>query len=400
MTVRRECERGVILVQFGLLAVAILAVGALTVDLGLAFLVQVRQQSAVDAASIEGLGFRDLEGDLGRRVRAREMLRRHFDPGGDPNWRSGDGPRLTLANGSEDLNAHADLVFDPNDPVETPALELNQENIVHGDLVAGDYLQGVNDHREFRDYLRSDFVAAPDADRAAVASGFLARTRRAAGELDRVPGVSSAGTPVPFLFGMGSAIQETEDYDPRRDGLTVRAAAISETRRALVASGVPGEIELLGFGFVSGFADRGWEALDLPVILEIGVDGALTDSEGRVWGQFLGGGDAEGRVADRVGEEVIRTLPVVPSAATGILPVYQSVGGADRIIGFGLVTIESVFEVGGEPFFRVVKRRAMVFPRGVSARSRAALIDLAMSPELGVAHAGFSEPVSAPVLTR
>jgi hypothetical protein len=68
-------------------------------------------------------------------------------------------------------------------------------------------------------------------------NAFLVRLRRTPnlGGLDEEQYVSSTGTGLPLLFGRGTLIQpnQSSDYSPRRDGITVRATAIAHARAVM-----------------------------------------------------------------------------------------------------------------------------------------------------------------------
>ncbi len=126
-----------------------------------------------------------------------------FDHGGA----FGAGPRPQLSGGVGDPSINAGQHLATSDPpVYKPVrsdsiggLELNLGNEPWGDMVAGEYDVAAS-HVEDAAYNRPDFVAATSPETA-----FLVRMRRTndAAGLDAIPGVSSDGSALPYLFGRG-----------------------------------------------------------------------------------------------------------------------------------------------------------------------------------------------------
>lgn len=244
-------RRGTVLVLFAVLLFGIFGLFAVVLDFGIVRLTQIQMQTSADVAALEGLGGRDADladpaaADLARRQLAALSAALVFDEDGDPatgpsRFRLGAGPLLRTG-----VNAPTEfaggLIVEEGQWI--PTLQANvDENLVSGDLVAGSFLQldpmnpGRPDwHQEANDYTRLDFT--PDA----AGGAFLARLRRTreGQALDRVPGVSSAGPTLPLLFGYASATWPNTPgvNDIRRDGFTVRATAIADSRR-VTASGL------------------------------------------------------------------------------------------------------------------------------------------------------------------
>lgn len=242
-------RRGTVLVLFAVLLFGVFGLFAVVLDFGIVRLTQIQMQTSADVAALEGLVGRDADlsdpgaADLARRQQAALAAALVFDEDGDPTtgpsrFRLGAGPLLRTG-----VDAPTDfaggLIVEEGQWI--PALQTNvDDNLVSGDLVAGSFLQldpgnpGRPDwHQEANDYTRLDF--APDA----AGGAFLARLRRTreGQPLDRVAGVSSAGPTLPLLFGYASALRSNEpgDYDLRRDGFTVRATAIADSRRVTAA---------------------------------------------------------------------------------------------------------------------------------------------------------------------
>lgn len=223
-------------------------------------------QATADSAALEGLRLRDA-GDpasveMLRRSAASLRARRLFDEDGDPATANGEfllgaGPNVLVTPVDATQPLVREVTYD--DPaLYVPRLELNLANEVAGDLVAGTYLPTVLDpldpayaaallHLEGSDYRRTDFVPAGAGDSAAPA--FLARLRRSDGPLDAQSGVSSRGAPLPYLFqGPGLGAESDSGYDPRTDGITVRAAAIAAQAAAIVAGDHGGGVPPLALG--------------------------------------------------------------------------------------------------------------------------------------------------------
>lgn len=258
------------LVLFALLAVGFLGLAAASADLGVVRATRLTMQATADSAALEGLRLRDAgdpaSAEMLRRSAASLRARRLFDEDGD----------LATANGEFLLGAGPNVLVTPMDAAQplvravtyddpalyVPRLELNLQNEVEGDLVAGTYLPTVLDpadplyatallHLEASDYRRTDFARAPAG--AVGAPAFLARLRRSDGPLDAQSGVSSSGAPLPYLFqGPGLGAEPGSGYDPRSDGLTVRATAIAAEGAAIVAGDHGGGPPPLALGLDAG----------------------------------------------------------------------------------------------------------------------------------------------------
>lgn len=252
---RRDYRRrqGTTLVLFAILIFALLPMMALVLDLGIVRVTRRQMQTAANAAAIEGLRHRD-DPTEDRRELARNMTQGM--PAGPASFLR-DTPTPTLTGNSFRVSPRIDLNADQL-PIVTQFhanLELNADNKQHGDLVAGEYNRdaAVDPDALFTEktdtsgmtpeyYKRSDFTAADVAD-AATARSFLARLRRTplhdnSTEPDDEAGVSSAGPPVPFVFGRGGlASGGTPDphalWNQRETGVTVRATSIADARPAL-----------------------------------------------------------------------------------------------------------------------------------------------------------------------
>lgn len=390
-------QRGVVLVFFALFFLALFGLFAVVVDLGIARATQLQMQTSADAAALEGLQARDsvpgdaAASDLSRRILAAATAAAVFDEDGDPatgpnRFRLGAG--LVLDTGVGGVNDPAGGVLTAGAPW-VPGLQLNVDgNLASGDLVAGSFTAldaaapgRVDWHVEANDYTREDFV--PDG----AGLAFLARLRRTreSSPLDRVPGVSSAGPTLPYLFGLGSGALTTPDpdiYDPRRDGITVRAAAIADARRVTAAGlarpGLPG---LAPLALDAAAGDVRWLSLDELnwIALGEGEPFSLTlDASGAVTGTVTG---AAVHGSPRLGAFMVEGPVLIPAAPTPELAglVYASLHlrdggtGAARIRGFVALSIESA-AIGpvGTLVMNGVKLGPTVAPRNASAQPAAA----------------------------
>lgn len=402
--------RGAVLVEVTLLLFGILAVAALTIDLGIAFVVQGSMQCATDAAALEGVRWSDEVEDAARRDRAATLIGVMFDddlapdPDDPDPYGLGAGPILGVIGGVTPGSAQLDLsgptVYKPN--AEGTPIESNPANLPHGDLVVGEVdADPLVSHAESAAYFREDFAPADDG------GAFLVRMRRSHDPLllDRQPGVSSSGPSLPLLFGRGALVGAAEgaDYDVRRDGLTVRATSIAVRRRALriavPADASPEVLARLGVLPLAPLAIRvaAWESL---------VEGAAMTLDASA---FVVGGErfpAEDRGArvDFVGEAVA-ALPAVSTGIAGgdaVVPVIADVeaDGVERVVGFGVATLPPIAVGSVVDEISVTRRAGRLLRSGTDAKDAAALRALAGSEALQIAHASLAEPVLAAVLFR
>lgn len=262
-------REGSILLLFALLTFVFLAVAGLVIDVGLANLAQSQMQVAVDSAAIEGCRWRNFDDTLlgshvEKRRKASAMVRLVFDddlhptrggytpdngtqplPADDADAANlSAGPGLRVSGGTGTWNANAVLGQQPDSELaklDDPRLQLNSGlgasgNRPHGDMVSGSYDPSALP-REQADYERDDFSASGTGDPRVNALSFLVRMRRAGdgSALDTQNGVSSSLPTIPIVFGLGSTILQApgDDWDPRRDGITVRATAIASARPAM-----------------------------------------------------------------------------------------------------------------------------------------------------------------------
>jgi hypothetical protein len=338
---RRE-RRGTVLVWFALIVFAFLGLAALVIDMGLARLTQRQMQSAVDAAAVEGLRWRDeLPPDAGstdteqeRRERVRAVVADLFAD--NAGRRYGAGPLIQLSPGVTDLNAlqtiESATLFKPG-----PGMRLNLDDAPHGDMVAGRYENNpAYDGSAIRDedsgYQRRDFIPSPGGD------AFLVRLRRTNDflGLDNDRDVSSSGPTLPLFFGRGTAIQGADPgtgYSPRHHGITVRATAIADARPVLSAGPPLVELEIPGvapFG-LSRQSWNAWRAANpsaTSVTLTYNASGTIT---GPVTGSFTA----------PAADVVMIGQPFTPSGSETpvgpldrYVPVVDTLASVDRVVGF------------------------------------------------------------------
>jgi hypothetical protein len=409
---RRRRRGGYVLVIFAMMSVGLLGLAAVVIDLGLARATQAQMQTAVDAAALEGLRERDrdvhvasvttAQRDLNRRLAAsrRQALVHdgNFDPSlpdGPDDAVLGAGPNITLTGGIGELNASADLavgverlyrprrapVASEGEVVPEFGLELNAglgldpRNVVHGDLVAGTWDRAALVHTESDLYIRTDFAPAPpgDDDASATAPSFLARLRRTSDldGLDAIPGVSTGGElALPFLFGLGSAIKTNdpaEPYQPRRDGITVRATAIADGR-PVVAVGPPVAGATYG---VLPFSISSTTWTSLPE----GTPTTLITT---------GVGPGAGVIA--VGDTLTAAEGVATSPGPGYVPIVDA---ANVVLGFGWL---DVLDASGP---LVLRRSNAIAPQNATA-----VPGPLVTPNLPASLAPIDGALLAPVLVR
>lgn len=257
-------RKGSILLLFVLLTFVFLAIAGLVIDVGLANLTQAQMQVAADSAAIEGCRWRNFDEGLGfsngeKRRKAATMVRLAFDddlhptqggyvpdngtvplaPDDEDAAKLAAGPGLRVSGGTGAWAANAILDSQPDSELarlDDPRLQSNNANQPQGDMVAGRFLEG-RPATESGAYVRQDFVRATPGTQNVNALSFLVRMRRAGNvnPVDTQTGVSSSMPTLPIVFGLGSTILQApgDDWDPRRDGITVRATAIASARPAM-----------------------------------------------------------------------------------------------------------------------------------------------------------------------
>ncbi|MEM8709824.1 MAG: hypothetical protein AAGG01_02645 [Planctomycetota bacterium] len=413
------------LVFFALFFLAFFGLFAVVVDWGIARATQVQMQTSADAAALLGLAGRDavlddaMAADLLRRqeasIAAALVFDEDLDRGTGPDqFRLGAGPLISTGVVSSADPAGGLL---ETDGAWVPALATNVvENFAYGDLVSGDY-EAIDEsnpgridwHAEASDYGRLDFDPATPSS--APPRSFLARLRRTRADqpLDRVTGVSTAGPTLPYLFGLGSAALvpvDADAYDPRRDGMTVRAVAIADARPVTMAGlARPGVTGLVPFAGSTpsvtprwlSLEESDWTAIgiDTLVVLEVNPSGIVT---GGVPGLAAAG---EPRVAATVSAGLVDVSGAggSPGPLAGLmyasLHALDGTGVEPRIQGFVALELESAsFEPG--PLLRLTVRKlgATVAPRNASALPSLSL-DRTLDPSLPEAAGGLFAAVLA-----
>lgn len=310
-----------ILVQVFLLIIGFCALAALSVDLGYVTLTRMQMQNAVDAAALEGLRYRDEPALTAeeKRAKAAQFANEHFADNGTAA--NGAGPVIGLSAGVSDLNA---LQTIESLGYYTPALKANPANEPGGDVVTGSFAAG-QPGVENADYERLDFTNAGDR-------ALLVRMRRSNEEFDNI--TRSGGPALPVLFGRVTTMQpNASGYNPRIDGITVRATAIAEARpvRSVGTAGSPG---------AAGFAIRRatWETLSGATAVTIEAGGAILLGLTAI-GRFIPPGSA--RV---VGSLVQASAPQPDSGR--YIPIFEEIEGVERVIGYGAGTLTFVGTAG------------------------------------------------------
>jgi len=436
----RRSRRGTILLQATLLLIVVMGLAALVIDVAIARTTQSFLQTSADVASLEGLRGRDgVPGnpplsDLARRAVASRAARLVFDDDFDDateleDYLLGAGPQFDTGVGGIDDPAGGLLV---SDGPYVPLLELNAlGNAGYGDLVAGEFealdplAPGNPDwHAEDETYTRSDFLPSAIAD-SPTQKAFLARLRRTNDRqgLDNQPGVSSAGPALPFLFGLGSGVLSTDDpavYDPRRDGITVRATAIADARPAVavgIAQGGVAGVVAVGVSAVNpstprvlAFEDSAWQlelVTNAPIQLEVGNDGVLrgTGATPPILGFATPAAEMlrVGLVTSAVASPGSLLFTATPAQLVGVgyVALYRTSGaGGSVLTGFAALRIDSAvpgIDGGGNPTLILsgAKLPSLVAPQNASAvPSLAAEIGALLPPSPA------REPLLAPVLAR
>jgi len=349
--------------------------------------------------------------DCMRRIAANHAVRWVFDDNFDPTdgdeYQFGAGPRVELSEGATTLHA-LQAVSVPEVPVYDPDLQLNQLNDVHGDMVSGrfcyvaepgpsegaDYAESLvctEPQRASGTYARNDFNPNPTSPASGGLAGcpspdeplpdvwpastgslatvddsaFLVRLRRS-NELrefgDQVePGVASSGPALPLLLGKATTIHGDDpasEYSIRRDGLTVRATAISDIRPALhvgLPQTNPARLGVTPYAVGDAF---------VPTVPPAGVQVTVNPASGQICrgltctgatlpvnvvGRFVDNLINPARPGSLAMSTVGRVLPppvaVVCAALTQALrigygPVYSPMAsGAIRVIGFTRISL-------------------------------------------------------------
>ncbi|MCW8138530.1 MAG: hypothetical protein KIT58_06470 [Planctomycetota bacterium] len=411
----RARRSGYVLLLVAMLLFGLMAIAAITVDVGLARVTQSKMQTAADLAALEALRGRD-GGAVQARRDAALLVAGNYVPE----------RVVTLGPGITDLRASA-LLDVPDGEVFVPDLRSNPTNEPHGDFVSGVFsnLDPLVRHVEDAAYARDDFTPAADPTQG---SSLLARVRRTDGRnpLDRdgdptdPDAVSSSGPALPFLFGMGTMIRgadptDPDAYSPRHHGLTVRATAIARLRPVVVV-GTARPADLLpghaGVALTRAF----WQALPFGVQRDLDIDptGLVTDPNplppgdpdlvvvGRLYDApagFVRLGDRLGFDADDELQAVAGTLLTVEA----FVPVKSTINGRVRVVGFGRVrvvastaTTLTVEKLPGG----VAARNASAVPRPMPPLDVAQVVAEHRALSLDASDEPTSDVITAPVLVR
>ena len=282
----------------------------------------------------------------------------------------------------------------PDPHVYKPDLQLNQQNEVYGDQVSGRFCYGADPapseaagygqpgtmvcntpQTGSGPYARNDFNPGVDD------SAFLVRLRRS-NEFQDLSGqaeldVASSGPSLPLIFGKGALIRGDDPqsaYSPRRDGLTIRATAIADTRPALRV-GLPQSTQpgVTPFTLVDNFVQR-LNAGGAPVTINPATGNICTGppcvgaSPANVIGRFVDSLTDPTRsrwtAISTVGQArpaAVAVACVSVNAFAGYGPVYSLMtSGTNRVVGFAPVTLTRIgtCPAGVAPFAATVSRGA------------------------------------------
>lgn len=239
----RKQREGYVLILVVMMLFGIMAIAALTIDIGFARLAQRQMQTAADAAALEGLRYRDVETEVSRRERAALVVSHVFDDdldGSIDERNFGAGPVVQFSGGAGDASLVASQFMEvPESPVYKPILASNfVDGMVdnsRGDMVAGihdfeipnvNYLPEIDSPgiNEYVDPNSGEYVGRyftiPDASEAK--NAFLVRIRRTGEVLAN--DVGTTGPTLPYLFGRGSLMSR----QLIADGIRVRATSIAK----------------------------------------------------------------------------------------------------------------------------------------------------------------------------
>ena len=344
------------LAQFALIVFAMCAVLSLVIDVGYARLTQAQMQHAADAAALEGLRNRDPVTGEPDRAAARSVVQSVFDDdlnsgNENPDYQFGAGPIIDLTGGVTNLQA-LETIGVPDSHVYKPDLQLNQQNLAHGDMVSGSFSYTADPApTEDAAYARTDFTSAING------SAFLVRLRRSNEVIE--PDIASNGPSLPLMFGKGTTIRgddPTSTYSVRRDGLTVRASAIAEARPALRV-GLPQSNPVVPGVTPFALVDT---CVQNPTGAPVTIGVTINPTTGLITRSVAGpptcpvGGTIVGRFV--ANPTTIRTVGQVPPAAPVAVPclsVNSFVGrygpvyalmssGTNRIIGFARINFTRI----------------------------------------------------------
>jgi hypothetical protein len=259
-------------------------------------------------------------------------------------------------------------------------------------------------HIEASNYERDDFIPDPGAP-SPPGSAFLVRMRRTNELFTSSSGESSSGPPIPYLFGRATLLGP----EAKARGITVRATAIADARRAM-SVGLPSAAVSPPLPGVTPFSiERSfWDGLSSVLVL-VGSDGELHEavpqfdvlgsltgySPGQRIGQFIIAGSATS-----VGQPISGT-PGETFSSEGYVPIFQALP-TERVIGFGRGTMTEEVNLFGLRLVRITKLPSIVAPENASMAMTLPLegLDPVELANLLAAYGSFSEPLLAPALVR
>jgi hypothetical protein len=385
-------RRGAVLILFAMLVFLFLALASIVIDVGTASLTNQEMQVAVDPAALEGVRLRDFDeyqtqSNQHRRPKVTNLVRQVFDDdlhptGGTPGLHGGytvppddpdalqlgAGPMMRVVNGSGPYAASGTIDVASEKVYDDPVLQENSGNDVYGDMVSGNFMPDTV-HAEDSTYVRSDFAAGTGLV-ASRSLGFLVRMRRTttgANSLDDVAGVSSSGPSLPLLFGMGSLMHQDpgSTWNPRTDGLNVRATAIAVARPALRASMPPRRSDGTVFYDESAFPTTAMLGLYPIAISKAEWCNTIVAGTWSLHPEFRFNVQSDGRLlrdttsvltgrfvapATAVGGAIAASVPVSIDSdvqVRGYIALYAPVataggGFVDRVVGYGFGQISLV----------------------------------------------------------
>jgi len=398
-----QSRRGSMMTLFAVLLFALLPLMALIIHTGFITLTRRQMQTAVNTAAKEGLRI-ELVSPVGKsRNDVSTLVSLVFDDDLDTAADSldmtlGAGPLVNMTDGvafsGSEFRASRQLqVNSATVDGYQPSLETNAGNAAHGDMIVGQYVPGGSRVEDVTTYSRGDFTPAGVPNDA-----FLVRMRRTDNDngtgLDEVAGVSSRGTPVPYLFGRvpyGNEDGGTSLLDQRERGTIVRATAIARQVPALTIGPYSGAV---GSGAAPiWFEQTQWDALTNDVAETLTVSGTtLLDPGMSTFGEF-------------VNSQVVAVGDMIATAAAESIvgeryvPVYRVLAsGNRRVVGFGVASFAIDPVTGGT----ITRRASQIGEDNCSAHWRQNLSavpsgDLA---ELLANRNSQSEPLLAPALVR
>lgn len=303
----RRCRRGgYVLVLVVLLLFGIMAMAALVIDIGFARLTQRQMQTAVDAASLEGLRGAPAMSYDQRQTNAEQMMGWLFDDDLDPSngddgiagngGQFGAGPLVDFSGSAGDpvLVASQLMVVDPSNPVYKPSIIRQNETL----------------------------------------DAFKIELRRGANDLSDANLISN-GPAVPYLFARGSLVNRSSIAN----GITVRATGIANAQPVVCI-----------------------EASN-PRLLDIALSMDEWDAGVPVpWSSTFVA------TSGVIGEAILTSNTGSPPDLTGYVALYSTTA-FNRVIGFGYASVDATTGlVTKRPFDNVVPQIATENASGVFCR--------------------------------